>query len=425
MRKTTKTSVAALAALLGSYACGDGADSGASGNTSGAPASVAGTTTAAGQSASAGGAGAASGAASGSSGSNAVGGNGAGPAGSGGATAGATTGGTGNAGTAGMPAAACAVDPMQIYDDVAFFASDDCRGRIPSDQGNKKALDYAQAAFVAAGLSPGGENGTYRQAFDFSCNSDWCENHRSGKTENVLAKIEGSDPALKSEVIVIGAHIDHLGFNDTEIYRGADDNAAGAAIVMQLARMFQRCGLKPKRTLLFVEWNAEEMGLLGSKYYVAHPTLPLDDTIAVYNFDMVGSGDGSGVLLFGGDDDENRWLTDLMMNAKEAAGLTHVIQLVPQKLASDHAPFVERGIPVCWGFSRPDPHPGYHSPQDDMSRIKLQSLRAVSELFWAALKPLAMGEEAPLLAIRPPPPSVATTPPLDTAAIGGVDSCGH
>jgi hypothetical protein len=90
-----------------------------------------------------------------------------------------------------------------------------------------------------------------------------------------------------------------------------------------------------------------------------------------------------------------------MRNASERDGLTHLIQIVPQKLASDHAPFVELGIPICWGFARPDPHPGYHTPQDDMSRINLQSLRVVAELFWAALKPLAMGEEATLGVVAP------------------------
>lgn len=159
-----------------------------------------------------------------------------------------------------------------------------------------------------------------------------------------------------------------------------------------------------------VAWFAVAVALPAcGDYYVDHPTLPLGDTIAAYNFDMVGGGDGSGVLLFGGNDQKNRWLTDLMINAADDAGLEHVIQLVPQKLASDHAPFVERGIPICWGFSRPDPHPGYHSPQDDMSRIKLQSLRAVSELFWAALRPLAMGEEGDF-AYAPVSPFVVSAP---------------
>jgi Zn-dependent M28 family amino/carboxypeptidase len=220
-------------------------------------------------------------------------------------------------------------------------------------------------------------------------------------TSNVLGKIEGTDAVLGQQIILIGAHVDHLGFDGADIYRGADDNASGTAIVLELARMFQRCGLQPKRTLVFVAWNAEEMGLLGSRYYVDNPLFPLSDTLAVYNFDMVGGGDGSGVLLFGGEDADNLWLTTLMRNAAERDGLTHEIQIVPQKLASDHAPFVERGIPICWGFARPDPHPGYHTPQDDMTGIKLQSLRAVSELFWAALKPLAMAEEAALDVVAP------------------------
>ncbi len=329
---------------------------------------------------------------------------------SGSATAGAagstTTGGTGGsggggtAGTGGAPIA-CAVQPSRIFDDVEYFASDACRGRYPGDQGSELALARAEAAFKAAGLAPAGDQGSYRQAFPFNCSSAFCKKDPSGMAENVLGKLVGTDPQLKDEVIVIGAHIDHLGVDGGQIYRGADDNASGAAVVLELARMFARCGIAPKRTLLFAEWNGEEMGLLGSKYYVAHPTLPLEDTIAAYNFDMVGGGDGSGVLLFGGNDEANRWLTDLMINAAKAAGLPHVIQLVPQKLASDHAPFVQAGIPICWGFSRPDPHPGYHSPDDDISHVKLQSLQAVSELFWAALRPLAMGEEGAFMVSAP------------------------
>jgi hypothetical protein len=289
----------------------------------------------------------------------------------------------------------CALDPQRIFDDVAYLASQELRGRIPGDVGNEQALSFAQEQLLAAGLEPGGDDGTYRQPFEFSCGHSWCQNNRSGVAENVIGKIRGSDPVLGDEVIIVGAHIDHLGVDDEgAVYGGADDNASGAAIVLELARMFGRCGLTPKRTLLFVEWNAEEMGLIGSRHYVDNPIESLDRTIAVYNFDMVGGGDGSGILLFGGEDDENRWLTELMRNAAEAEGLNHAIQIVPQKLASDHAPFVERGIPVCWGFARPDPHPGYHTPDDDMSRINMQSLRAVSELFWAALRPLAMGEES-------------------------------
>ncbi|MCP4603943.1 MAG: M20/M25/M40 family metallo-hydrolase [Proteobacteria bacterium] len=213
-------------------------------------------------------------------------------------------------------------------------------------------------------------------------------------TANILGLLPGTDPLLSQEVVVVGAHIDHIGVrSDGAINYGADDNAGGVAIVIELARMFAECNIKPKRTFVFAAFNAEEIGLIGSRYYVANPVFPLSDTIAMYNLDMVGAGDGTGALLFGGDDVANLWLTKLMQNSAAAEGLTHVIQIVPQKLAGDHAPFVEAGIPICWGFARPDPHPGYHTPADDINNIRIESLQAISELFWSALRPLSLGEE--------------------------------
>ena len=272
-----------------------------------------------------------------------------------------------------------------MHADIAHLASDALRGRKPGDRGNELAVQFAERQFTAAGLAPAGDSGSFRQAFEF----------RAGAvTHNVLGVLEGADPALAAEVVVIGAHIDHLGVNqDGSINYGADDNASGAAVVMELARMFKLCDVRPRRTLLFVQWNAEEMGLIGSRHYVDHPVYPLERTIAAYNFDMVGAGDGTGILLFGGTDTRNAWLTELMRGASSAAKLTHVIQTVPQKLASDHAPFVQKGIPICWGFARPDPHPGYHTPRDTIANIRLDTLKAVGELFWAALRPLALGEE--------------------------------
>jgi hypothetical protein len=289
----------------------------------------------------------------------------------------------------------CEVNPQRIYDDIAYLASDELRGREPGDVGIDLAIAYAEKAFKAAGLSPAGDQGAYQQAFAFTCQSAYCADHPKGVMQNVLGKIDGSDPKLAADVVVVGGHIDHVGIDAAnEVCHGADDNASGAAMVMEMARMFAQCGLAPKRTILFAEWNGEEMGIAGSNWYVAHPTLPIARTIAAYNFDMVGSGDGTGILLFGGSDTANKWLTDLLVNAAKAKGYTHVIEMVPQKLATDHAPFAKKGISTCWGFARPDPHPGYHTPADDIGTIKMQTLRAVSQLFWGAIRPLAMGEEA-------------------------------
>ena len=113
---------------------------------------------------------------------------------------------------------------------------------------------------------------------------------------NVVGILDGSDPTLKNEVIVIGAHYDHLGRGgegslaprEGEIHHGADDNASGVAGVLELARLFRSQELRPRRTIVFMAFSGEEEGLLGSNYYVNHPILPLANTVAMINMDMIG-----------------------------------------------------------------------------------------------------------------------------------------
>ena len=107
------------------------------------------------------------------------------------------------------------------------------------------------------------------------------------KCYNVLGLIEGSDPNLKDEVIVIGAHYDHLGRSGDYIYNGADDNGSGSAGVLATARAFAVNPVKPKRTILFALWTGEEKGLLGSRYYVKNPYFPIDKTAMYFNMDMI------------------------------------------------------------------------------------------------------------------------------------------
>ncbi len=107
------------------------------------------------------------------------------------------------------------------------------------------------------------------------------------KCYNVLGLIEGSDPDLKEEVIVIGAHYDHLGQSGDYIFNGADDNGSGSAGVLASARAFAVNPAKPKRTILFALWTGEEKGLLGSRYYVKNPYFPIDKTVMYFNMDMI------------------------------------------------------------------------------------------------------------------------------------------
>jgi Zn-dependent M28 family amino/carboxypeptidase len=106
-------------------------------------------------------------------------------------------------------------------------------------------------------------------------------------SKNVLGYLEGSDPELKDEVVVIGAHLDHEGMRGEYIFNGADDNGSGSVGVLEVAEAFVRNPEKPKRSVLFALWTGEEKGLLGSRYYVANPYFPLKKTVANINLDMI------------------------------------------------------------------------------------------------------------------------------------------
>ncbi len=113
------------------------------------------------------------------------------------------------------------------------------------------------------------------------------------QTRNVLARIPGADRMLSNETVVLGAHMDHLGIDMSgDVFNGADDNASGTAVVMEIARVMKANGFKPRRTIVFALWAAEEEGLLGSKFYTENPVYPLEKTVACLNLDMEGHGDG-------------------------------------------------------------------------------------------------------------------------------------
>src|SRR3972149_8002813 len=103
-----------------------------------------------------------------------------------------------------------------------------------------------------------------------------------------MGKVEGSDPTLKAQYVIVGGHLDHVGVTNGVIFNGADDNASGAATTMEVARLFAVNKVQPKRTMVFCLWTGEEQGLLGSNYYAAHPTygVSLDRTGGGLDLDM-------------------------------------------------------------------------------------------------------------------------------------------
>jgi Zn-dependent M28 family amino/carboxypeptidase len=188
---------------------------------------------------------------------------------------------------------------------------------------------------------------------------------------NVVGMIEGSDPILENEVIIIGAHYDHLGLGGEgslaptsgEIHHGADDNASGTAGVLELARLFSSQKPKPKRTIVFMAFGGEEEGLLGSNYYVNHPLLPLANTVAMINMDMIGRMKDS-KLVIGGVGTAKEW-RDMM-----AADTEKSFQLTLNEDGfgpSDHSSFYAKQIPVLFFWT--GTHNDYHKPSDTFEKI--------------------------------------------------------
>jgi aminopeptidase YwaD len=188
-------------------------------------------------------------------------------------------------------------------------------------------------------------------------------------SHNVVGVIEGSDPVVKNEAIVIGAHYDHLGRGGEgslapragEIHHGADDNASGTAGVLELARIFGAQRPKLKRTLVFIAFSGEEEGLLGSNYYVNHPLVPLENTVAMINMDMIGRMKES-KLVIGGVGTAKEWRQLI------GSGDPFTLTLNEDGFGpSDHSSFYSKQIPVLFFWT--GTHNDYHKPSDTSDKI--------------------------------------------------------
>jgi aminopeptidase YwaD len=217
-----------------------------------------------------------------------------------------------------------------------------------------------------------------------SCTSDVIQ--KKARTENVIGMIEGTDPVLKDEYIVIGGHYDHLGFGgqgsgsrmpDTvAIHNGADDNASGTALVMEMAGKLASVRSQLKRSIIFISFTGEEMGLLGSKYFVDHPDVELKKIKAMFNFDMVGRYDkdkkaisvsGTGTSLEGD--------SILRMFEKQ---LPFAVTHSPEGFGpSDHASFYASNIPVF--FYTTGTHMDYHTPFDDADKLDYDMEKTIGD----------------------------------------------
>jgi hypothetical protein len=235
------------------------------------------------------------------------------------------------------------------------------------------------------------------------------------RSSNVIACVEGSDPALKNEVVIVGAHLDHLGKRGDYVFNGADDNGSGSVGVLNIARAFAANPVKPKRTVLFCLWAGEEEGLLGSRFYTQNPEFPLDKTVAYFNLDMISRPYDEKTLArmsrwFGvqpGDEVFKKIKPDDFLPVMFTAGssLADALRAADQSvglqvLLREQGPSPERGgggsdnssfgmVKVPWLFAITASTEDYHQTSDSIEKVSGESIEKVSRLAYLTIFNLA------------------------------------
>jgi Peptidase family M28/PDZ domain len=276
-------------------------------------------------------------------------------------------------------AAESALDPEQIGEFDGVLASDAFDGREAGTRGEQRASTYIVSLLQdCPALQPDAPDGSWLQPFEITLHKEPAVAH------NVLARLPGSDPKFAGQFIVLGAHFDHVGFGHSgntldpgnhEVHNGADDNGSGSSVLLDLATSIANSGWRPRRTLLFQWYSGEELGLLGSKYWVAHPTHPVADVVFMLNMDMVGRMVGR-TLVVGGTGTSPE-LSAMVKTVSDGLDLT-ILDDPPGSAPSDNSSFYEAGIPALFLFT--GLHDDYHRATDDTEKLDLDGARDTGRL---------------------------------------------
>ncbi len=233
---------------------------------------------------------------------------------------------------------------------------------------------------------------------------------KSANTRNVVGFLVGTDPELANEIVVIGAHYDHVGlglYGSTggreaagKIHNGADDNGSGTVSLLEQASWFGQPTHRPRRSMLFIAFSGEERGLLGSAHFVNKPTVPLGDIAAMLNMDMVGRSKDGRMQIGGVGTAEG--LQALVAAENETVGMK--VDWDPQGTApSDSTSFFRKRIPVLFFFT--GLHKDYHRPTDDVERINFEDMLRINGLVRGVATRIANREEPLRFTMPPRPPA--------------------
>lgn len=300
--------------------------------------------------------------------------------------------------------ALASITQKELKKNLYYLASKELEGRMSGKKGNVTAAQFIHKQYESYGL-----NVMYHKfQIEQGVNPGPKNEQGDSTTSNIYAWIEGSDPKLKDQVVVVGAHMDHIGYgprysrasNRREVHPGADDNASGTVALMEIAQAFSMLKDKPKRTVVFQSYSAEEMGLIGSRYYCAHPVFPrnkenqqkMKQHVAMINMDMIGYL-GRGFHFVGFSEGESS--VDLGRIINELNGKYSFAKKITSRGSggSDHASFYNKGVPVaflCTGL-----HDYYHTPDDTADKINYKGVEQVARYAFELAYRVANTESPP------------------------------
>lgn len=295
----------------------------------------------------------------------------------------------------------------EVWRMLEVLAADSLEGRRTATRGEQRAANFIAGEMRRIGLSPAGDTGYVqlvpltlhrladgRERLQLRGGSDIVPADRRREGRNVIGMIVGTDPVLRDEAVVVGAHFDHLGIgrpvDGDSIYNGADDDASGVVAVLGIAQALA-AGTPPRRTVIFAAFTGEEQGLLGTRWYLEHPPVPIARTVVNLQVEMIGRPDS----LAGGTG--RAWLTGFerstLGDILRAGGIPIVADPRPDQRffeRSDNIAFARRGIPAHT-LSSFNLHADYHRPSDELERVDLTHMTDVIRAAAGAVRLLADG----------------------------------
>ncbi|MBI4245518.1 MAG: M20/M25/M40 family metallo-hydrolase [Planctomycetes bacterium] len=305
------------------------------------------------------------------------------------------------------------IDGSILRTHAEYLSSDELGGRFTGQKGEEMAVKYISGIMKNLKLEPAGDldrDGERMYTQQFKMTYRTISGRETITGQNCIGVYRGSDPVLKDEYIVIGAHHDHIGNEkeipffygrldsptaEDDIYNGADDNASGVSTLLVIAEALSKSGIKLKRSVVFITFSGEEIGLFGSKYYVSKPVDTLQRHILMINLDMVGGNKGKLINVYELGSDKGDYLETIVQESSKLSGLkVRINQYGITDGDSDHTSFKRRGVPVMFFFS--EDHDKYHKIDDHAEFLDYERMEKTAKCIVYSVQKLANAQIKPV-----------------------------